>query len=138
MARTAARDVAMQLLYEAEMGGTGRFDTLNHLIELPQGQELTADDRAYIQRVLDGVQDDRTALDALLSACLREWTIERLARIDLCVLRLAAYEMTRMQAEVPRPVSVNEAVDLANRYSTDSAGAFVNGVLGTLLRSLEA
>ena len=61
------------------------------------------------------------------------WTVERLARVDLAILRLAAYEL--MLGELPAGIVINEAVELANQYSTDKAGPFINGVLGNLSRA---
>ena len=71
-------------------------------------------------------------IDATLTKYLRDWTVERLTRVDLAILRLAAYELSL--GKTPASVVINEAVELANQFSTDKAGAFVNGVLGNLAR----
>lgn len=125
-----ARAQAMKLVYEWEMGGDGGEDTRLGLLEVSP-EENEAD---FMNRLTEGVQTHAEELDAALKPYLRGWTIERLTRVDLAILRVAVYEL--MFTETPEGVVVNEAVELANQYSTDKAGAFVNGVLGNLARSL--
>lgn len=132
MDRRIARACAMKLIYEWEMGGDGGEDTRLGLLELkPDEQESD-----YMERMFAGVRDCRDELDADIAAQLRGWTIERLSRVDLAILRLAAYELKL--GELPPGVVVNEAVELANQYSTDKAGSFINGVLGSMVRAKEA
>ncbi len=126
-----ARAHAMKLIYEWEMGGDGGEETRLNLLEV-KPNEHEAD---YMNRMASGVIESADALDAKLSPFLRGWTIERLTRVDLAILRLAVYELTL--GETPAGVVINEAVELANQYSTDKAGAFVNGVLGNLARAME-
>ena len=126
-----ARAQAMKLIYEWEMGGDGGEETRLNLLEV-KPNEHEAD---YMNRMASGVIESADALDAKLSPFLRGWTIERLTRVDLAILRLAVYELTL--GETPAGVVINEAVELANQYSTDKAGAFVNGVLGNLARAME-
>ena len=126
-----ARAHAMKLIYEWEMGGDGGEETRLNLLEV-KPNEHEAD---YMNRMASGVIESADALDAKLAPFLRGWTIERLTRVDLAILRLAVYELTL--GETPAGVVINEAVELANQYSTDKAGAFVNGVLGNLARAME-
>ena len=131
MDRSVARAQAMKLIYEWEMGGDGGEETRLNLLEV-QPNEREAD---YMNRMAEGVQQNAEALDARLAPFLRGWTVERLTRVDLAILRLAVYEL--ILGENPAGVVINEAVELANQYSTDKAGAFVNGVLGNLARAME-
>lgn len=131
MDRTMARAHAMKLIYEWEMGGDGGEETLLNLLEV-QPDETEAD---FMSRMAEGVKAHTDEIDERLKPFLRGWTLERLTRVDLAILRLAVYELTL--GENPAGVVINEAVELANQYSTDKAGAFVNGVLGNLARSLE-
>lgn len=126
-----ARAHAMKLIYEWEMGGDGGEETRLNLLDVKPG-EHEAD---FMNRMASGVIESADALDEKLSPFLRGWTIERLTRVDLAILRLAVYELTL--GETPAGVVINEAVELANQYSTDKAGAFVNGVLGNLARAME-
>ena len=131
MDRKTARAQAMKLIYEWEMGGDGGEETRLGLLEIAPGEEETD----FMNALAEGVKQNADALDEMIAGFLRGWTLERLTRVDLAILRLAAYEL--MYTETPRGIVINEAVDLANQFSTDKAGSFVNGVLGNLARSLE-
>lgn len=129
MARSNARAAAMQLVYEKLMGGSGE-DTLNALIAFePEG-----DDQAYIDRVFAGVEKNAEELDALIAKFSPTREIDRIARVDLCILRVALYEM-RFDHDTPASVAINEAVELAKRFSEPASARFINGVLGSILRS---
>ena len=131
MDRTVARAHAMKLIYEWEMGGDGGEETRLNLLEVAP-DEREAD---YMNRMFDGVTRNVQSIDESLAGYLRGWTIDRLTRVDLAILRLATYEL--MLAEEPRSAVINEAVELANQYSTDKAGGYVNGVLGNLARGMD-
>ena len=128
MDRSTARAQAMKLIYEWEMGGDGGEETRLNLLEIKPG-EREAD---YMNALVDGVREHVAEIDETLSKYLRDWTVDRLTRVDLAILRLAAYELSL--GKTPAGVVINEAVELANQFSTDKAGAFVNGVLGNIAR----
>ena len=86
-----------------------------------------------MNRMFEGVVVNEEKIDSQIAAHLRGWTIERLSRVDLAILRLGAYEL--MLGEIPAGIVINEAVELANQFSTDKAGEFINGVLGSLSRA---
>ncbi len=132
MARPIAREAAMQLVFEQLFGGEGEAETLVDLIDYTPGES----DRAYIEAAVSGVREHADEIDAEISACLRGWTIGRLSRVDLAILRLAVYEM--QYGGVPVPVSINEAVELTRKFSAEESCPFVNGVLGTISRKLAA
>jgi N utilization substance protein B len=132
MARPIAREAAMQLIFEQIFGGEGETEALVDLIDYVPGDS----DRQYIDMVVAGVKEHAAELDAEISACLRGWTIARLSRVDLSILRLSVFEMK--YAEIPAAVSINEAVELTRKYSNESSCSFVNGVLGTISRKLAA
>ena len=127
MDRSTARAMAMKLIYEWEMGGDGGDETKINLLEIEPG-----DGDGFIDEMVEGVRENAEALDAQIAKYAIGWTIERITKVDLAILRMAAYEL--MQKKVPAAVAINEAVTLADVYSTDKAGAFVNGVLGSLYR----
>ena len=85
-----------------------------------------------MNRMFEGVVANAEELDASIASHLRGWTIERVSKVDLAILRLGAYELKL--GEVPAGIVINEAVELANQFSADKAGAFINGVLGSLSR----
>ena len=128
MERRTARAHAMKLIYEWEMGGDGGEDTRLNLLGVAPGEN----ESEYMNRMFEGVVANAEELDAHIAAHLRGWTIERISKVDLAILRLGAYEL--MLKEVPAGIAINEAVELANQYSADKAGAFINGVLGSLSR----
>ena len=88
-----------------------------------------------ISAMAEGVQAHTDEIDGRLKPFLRGWTLERVTRVDLAILRLATYEL--LLGKEPTGVVINEAVELANQYSTDKAGGFINGVLGNLGRALD-
>ena len=129
MARSGARAAAMQLIYERLMGGSGQ-DTLGVLIDFTPEEE----DSRYINTVVEGVAEHVNELDALIASYSPSREIDRIARVDLCILRVALYEM-RYCAATPESVAINEAVELAKRFSEPASARFINGVLGAISRS---
>lgn len=131
MDRKEARACAMKLVYEWEMGGDGGEETRCGLLELTPGEH----ESDYMEQLFSGVVDNCEQLDEAISAQLKGWTIERLSRVDLAILRVAAYEL--MRGNLPPAVAINAAVELAGQYSTDKAPSFINGVLGSIARASE-
>ena len=148
MARVTARAAVMQMIYEHLAGGEGGEETLQMVydelraegvpgVEAIRDNEPGAADRAYITRVLDGVVNHLDELDSEIEAASRDWRVERMPKVDLTILRLATWEILH-EEDVPGSVAINEAVELASRYSEPASGLFINGVLGTILRKKEA
>ena len=131
MDRKLARAHAMKLIYEWEMGGDGGEETRLYLLEVQPDEKETD----YMNAMFEGVLANTAEIDEKLAKYVRGWSLERVTRVDLAILRLGAWEL--MLGKVAPGVVINEAVELANQYSTDKAGAFVNGVLGSLNRALE-
>ncbi|MEA5064753.1 MAG: transcription antitermination factor NusB [Eubacteriales bacterium] len=131
MNRTEARAAAMKLIYELEMGGDGGEDTLAGILEIKPGEE----EYDYMRRMVDGVIERADELDRGIERFAQGWTIARLTKVDLAILRLGAHELAL--GEVPAGVAVNEAVELSRIYSTDKAGSFINGVLGSMMRAAQ-
>ena len=130
MDRSTARAQAMKLVYEWEMGGDGGEETRFDLLEVRPGESETD----FMNALFEGVCAHTEDIDARLTEYVRGWKLERLTRVDLAILRVAAYEL--LYTKTPEGIVINEAVELANQYSTEKAGAFVNGVLGNLSRGL--
>ena len=129
MDRTGARAAAMKLVYEWEMGGDGGEDTRLNLLEIQPDDE----NKPYVDELVAGVQAHADEVDRLISAHAIGWSLERITRVDLAILRLAAYEMKF--GGTPSAVAIDEAVEMAKKYSTEKAGTFINGVLGAIMRS---
>ncbi|MBR6185247.1 MAG: transcription antitermination factor NusB [Clostridia bacterium] len=128
MSRKAARAAAVQMEFEQMLGGEGGEETLRGLIAF----EPENDDQAYIDALLSGIRQNEDQLDARIEKCLKGWTLDRIAKVDLAVLRVAAYEMCCAR-ETPDAVIIDAAVALAQRFDSPTAAKFVNGVLATLL-----
>ena len=128
MNRTEARAAAMKLVYEWEMGGDGGEDTCRGLLEI----EPREGEGGYMQMLFEGVRDRCEALDGRIERYARGWKLDRLSRVDLAILRVAAYELSL--GREPAGAVIQEAVQLSEKYSTDKASSFVNGVLGAMAR----
>ena len=148
MSRSTVRSAVMQMIYEKHAGGEGGEDTLQMIYEQLREeaedstspiseQEPGTRDRAYLQLLLDGVLNDLPEIDQQIAAYSRGWTLERMPRVDLTILRLATWEILH-ETDVPGSVVINEAVNLAKRYSEPDSSRFINGVLGSILRAKEA
>jgi N utilization substance protein B len=101
---------------------------------LDDGERPRGRSAEYVLRAVTGTLDRVAQLDGVIQNFLQEWTVERLNRVDLALMRLAIYEML-CEADVPHGVAVNEAVELAKEYGTDESPAFINGVLGNVSRA---
>lgn len=127
--RRKARVLAMQVLYTLEVGHAKIFDALRAAME-----EAGMDDdlEIFADELVRGVALNKNELDGAIKALIEDWDYERVAAVDKCILRIAAYELFHCP-DIPPVVSINEAVELAKKYSTAESGKFVNGVLGRLL-----
>jgi len=124
-----ARVVALQALYEIDIAGHPAAVVVEERLretELPESAE------AFARSLTHGVIAHRATLDPIIARYAPEWPVDQIAVIDRNILRLAVYEILIAQ-ETPVKVIINEAVELAKRFGSDSSGRFVNGVLGTLV-----
>ncbi|MEY2416470.1 MAG: transcription antitermination protein NusB [Ilumatobacteraceae bacterium] len=113
----------MMLLYEADSKGISASDVL--AAQISDTDELTT-------LLVEGVEQNQSQLDAAITEYARGWTLARMPTIDRTVLRIAGFELLG-RSDVPVAVVLNEAVELAKRFSTDDSGRFVNGVLSALV-----
>lgn len=131
--RHQARKRAVDLLFEAEARGITAADVAEARNALAEKQ---TDDIAplnpYTVTVARGVTDHAAHIDDLISAHLQGWTLDRLPAVDRAILRVAVWELLHAE-DVPEPVAVDEAVELAKQLSTDDSPGFVNGVLGQVM-----
>jgi N utilization substance protein B len=127
-ARTRARGIALQALYEIDLVGHSPAQVLQErLTEEPQTEELAE----FTREILFGVLPLRELLDTVLARYAPEWPLDQIAAVDRNILRIAAWEFAGKQG-TPVKVAINEAVELAKAFGSDSAPRFVNGVLGSL------
>lgn len=141
MGRTTARAAAMQLVYERLLGGQGGGETLGLVYEQMKenggDSAPSAEDQAYIGDILAGIATHQRQIDSQIEEFSVDWTLDRMAKVDLTILRLATYEIL-FREDVPGSVAINEAVELAGKYSDPAGSRFINGVLGSILRRKEA
>ncbi|MGA1060815.1 MAG: transcription antitermination factor NusB [Ilumatobacteraceae bacterium] len=126
--RSDSRERALNLLYEARSKGVSVAEVIDALVVRP-------DDLA--ERLARGSDDCAGRADELIAAKARGWTLARMPVIDLAVMRMATFELLE-RPEVPTAVVLDEAVELAKRYSTDDSGRFVNGVLAAIAAEVRA
>ena len=91
---------------------------------------------AYSNEVLAGIEEHSGELDEKIKELAIGWSIDRIPKVDLSVMRVAMYEMLYMD-KIPSSVSINEAVELAKRFGGEKSPAYINGMLGTLARELD-
>ena len=124
--RTMARERALELLYEVDSKDSTVDDVLAALPVAPD---------AYAIDVVTGVSEHAARIDELLTRLAADWPLDRMPTVDRAVLRLGVYELAE-RPDVPTAVILDEAVELAKRYSTEESGRFVNGVLASAAREL--
>ena len=107
------------------------------VVEEKYSGAVTAQDEAYIRDKLGKIMDRLPEIDDLLNHTARGWKTTHMGSADLSALRLAVYEI-RYDPDIPEGVAINEAVELAKRYGEDNSGAFVNGILGEIVRKTQA
>jgi N utilization substance protein B len=129
--RRQAREAALQSLYALEVGKARLADTIKNSVEQSR---LEGDQAQFARDLVTGVFEKQIFLDELLAPLVTEWDFDRVAVIDRNVLRLAAYELFFCPG-IPPVSSIDEAIELAKKFSTAESGKFVNGVLGKLLAS---
>src|SRR6188472_2686198 len=130
-ARSKARKRALDVLYAADLRGQDPVASLEAAIA--DGEAPT---NPYTETLVRGVTEHRARIDELLGQYAQGWTLDRMPAVDRNALRIGAFELLYAD-DVPDPVAVSEAVALVRDLSTDDSPAFVNGVLGSMLRDRE-
>jgi N utilization substance protein B len=130
--RTKSREFAMQMLFQWDMSQQQPARLEPTFWKSAKAAEQT---RAFANQLFEGASHDATALDELIAKHASNWKLERIASIDRAILRLALHEMRA--TDTPAKVVINEAVDLAKKYSSEEAGGFVNAILDAYRKSLQ-
>jgi N utilization substance protein B len=130
--RHQARKRAVDLLFEAEARGLTSAEAADSRVALAETNSDVAQPNPYTLTVAHGVSEHAAHIDELISSHLQGWTLERLPAVDRAILRVAVWELLHAD-DVPPPVAVDEAVELAKELSTDESPGFVNGVLGQVM-----
>lgn len=131
MNRHESREQAFVFLFESTFG----VDDINEIIELAKiSRDLEISD--FAKKLFLGVKSKQSEIDECIEKYLKEWKKDRLSRVTISILRLAAYEIL-FEAEIPLGVSINEAVELGKKYSTKENATYINGVLGSLSKEIQ-
>lgn len=132
MSRPEARELLMQLLFQMEMQNNYSEELkIQYLEENFSGKKAQ---RKYAQELSEAVLSHLQEIDHAINASSSAWKTGRMAKVDLAILRLATGEILYM-SDVPDAVAINEAVDIAKKYSTDESKRFVNGILGQVVKN---
>lgn len=135
MSRKAAREEAMKLIYQMDIKSETAQELLKDYYEEVE-IKLDKEDEEYIDGCVKGVYDNLPFIDSYIERYSKGWKISRIAKVDLAIMRLSIYEMLERQ-DVPPAASVNEAIEISKIYCGDNSPAFINGVLGNIIRELE-
>ncbi|HEV8232379.1 MAG TPA: transcription antitermination factor NusB [Thermoanaerobaculia bacterium] len=130
-ARRKARELALQMLFEHDVAGTTPDDMFQRSQDLRNASEGT---RSFTKRLVSGTLEHRDALDAIISHQADHWRLMRMPIVDRNILRMALFELLH-EPETPRPVVIDEALEIAKRFSTPRSSQFINGILDGVLKS---
>ncbi len=128
--RRKAREVALQALYQDELLQPGdRFSFEQFCSHFQVNKKAIP----YARTLLTGIHEKVDEIDQRIAKHAENWRLERMSAVDRNILRLAVFELI-YQNDIPASVAINEAVDIAKRYSTDDSGPFINGILDAMAR----
>ncbi len=135
MGRRQARECAVQFLYSSDFNkNEGLEEMLEDFFDTGLQDTLNANDKKFAEEIIRGTLEQLQNIDELIQNNTTGWAKDRIAKVDLAVLRLALYEI-EYRDDIPDSVAIDEAVELAKKYSTDESGGFVNGVIGKIVRA---
>lgn len=127
--RRLARELALQALFGVEVGHREPAEMIDEVFK----RYRIEDERVFIRDLVLGTLEHASASDAKIGPLLEGWTIERLPTIDRLLMRMGVYELE--QTGIAAPIVINEAVELAKKFSTENSGRFVNGVLSSVAKA---
>lgn len=130
MGRRYARESAMKLLYQMEMNDDFSDKAMEVFFD---NNKFDSGEKLYIDDAIRTIVENLKSIDSSIDAYIDGWQLHRLAKVDLSILRIAIYEIVYRE-DIPIQVSINEAIEIAKKYSTDEASRFINGVLGSFVR----
>ena len=131
--RRISRELALRALFQADVAGTSAEEAIE---SSTSGAHNAAEVIDFARDLVLGTLEHRPRIDSVIQKYARGWTLERMANVDRSILRLAIFELLCLP-DIPPSVTVDEAVELAKKYSTAESGRFVNGILGNLIRDLQ-
>lgn len=121
MKRRMAREKALQAMYQIDMSGVDSAEALENVLEDENPDE-------FLQQLVEGTIANLQEIDQEISKHLERWSIDRLAKVDVNILRIGVYELMYSE-EAPQNVVINEAIEIAKRFGDEKSSKFVNGIL---------
>ena len=131
MKHTLSREIAMKRLYAETVGGT---DTIEEALEQTE-RGMSETDKLFSDQLYEGVHAHTEEIDGVIESHAKDWSIGRIAKVDLSILRIAVYELL-YESGIPEGATVNEAVELAKLFGGEKSAGFVNGILGAIIKEL--
>jgi N utilization substance protein B len=129
--RRKGRELALQALYQIEMTGDPSGGAVDLFLQHFEGN---AKAKEFARRLVSGTVSQRAEIDRLIAQATENWKIERLAKVDFVLLRMAAYELV-FCADIPTSVTLDEAIEIAKRFGSEDSAGFINGVLDQVAQS---
>ncbi len=133
MNRREARKNAFYLVFQIDFHQQEEFDETKTLFFEQKEEVVEQNEKEFILKEAEGTKTHLAEIDEMISKNSKRWAKERISKVDLAILRLAIYEICFSQ-EIPSSVAINEAIELAKEFSTEEAPAFINGVLGSIVK----
>ena len=139
MSRSLAREVAFKALFQLEFNSGEDedkefYEDLAIDTVISNGKKMKQAECLYVKQVVKETRARLKEIDEIISAHLKpSWSFQRLATVDRNILRLSIYEIKFAEKEIPKGIIINEAVEIAKKYGTDSSGRFVNGILAAIV-----
>ncbi len=130
--RRRGRELALQMLYALDMNPSEPLPSLSQLME---EKKIDLDAVDFAEDIVRGVKENRTLIDEKISEKSKNWTLSRMARVDLNILRIATYELL-LRDDIPKVVTINEAIEVAKLFGAEDSPAFVNGILDEIAAGL--
>jgi N utilization substance protein B len=123
--RRKGRELALQALYQIEITGDSSVAAVEFFLRHFEGNART---KEFARRLVSGVVSQQPAIDRLIDESTEHWKLGRLSKVDLIILRMAAYELA-FCPDIPPPVSLDEAIEIGKRFGSADSAPFINGVL---------
>ncbi len=134
MKRRRSREYALQILFQIELTGSEPSDEL--LSEFWEGINEDSNVKEFTRNIVKNTIDNLEEIDHTIKKAARHWSIDRMAAIDRNILRAATYELLYRADDIPSSVAINEAIEIAKKYSTEDSAPFINGILDNIANSL--
>jgi len=135
--RHLARTIAMQTLFLWDFNDKKDIDFEEAAKGIFSNFAPNFDDQGFVQDLISGVLKNSTAIDKYITKYATEWPLDQITTVDRNILRIGVYELV-FREDIPAKVAINEAIEIAKSFGSESSGKFVNGVLGAIFKEMEA